>query len=630
MASYLLLVTIGPVQEFIAAARRTRDLWAGSQLLSDLSRKAAETIQRDGGEVTLIFPPQTAVQNADSSLANVANKLLATVSADPQTLGPAVVNAVQAQLQTFWSDPERRSGAREQFAGRINTSAAELQIADLLEVYWVAVELPAETAYAGTRRQVEALMAARKTTRDFAPVTWGEQVPKSSIDGQREAVIAEDQYAPPGSSPERRTTVAKKLYEQYRAGPAERLSGVDLLKRHVKAASGTQHFPSTADVAVRPLLARLSDTPGALASWTTYLAEIEYLAAGRLREERVAHTHPVIGQYDGGLLLESRLYELIEQREEREQAGRALAHFYRTLELPRPEPYYAILLADGDRMGATIDNQTTLPRHLELSRRLGEFAGKARTILVQYKGALVYAGGDDVLAFVPLHTLLACATELHAAFGTTINPDPQHAEPFVDKYNQQPTLSVGIAICHQIEPLSDALALARAAEQAAKGVPGKDALALTLSKRSGADVTISGKWGVLDSDLATFTRLHRIDTLPDGAAFQLRDLAERLTPKQGDPTLPAEATLGEARRIIGRKQPKRGVTARLADATLAKLHKILERPPMRLVPEPAESSDAARSKAALATVRSLADALIVARVFAVAADHADEPLEMEA
>jgi hypothetical protein len=37
----LLLITIGPVQEFIAAARRSRDLWFGSWLLSELSKAAA-------------------------------------------------------------------------------------------------------------------------------------------------------------------------------------------------------------------------------------------------------------------------------------------------------------------------------------------------------------------------------------------------------------------------------------------------------------------------------------------------------------------------------------------------------------------------------------------------------------
>lgn len=41
MPRYLLALSIGPVQEFIAAARRSRDLWFGSYLLSEVSKAAA-------------------------------------------------------------------------------------------------------------------------------------------------------------------------------------------------------------------------------------------------------------------------------------------------------------------------------------------------------------------------------------------------------------------------------------------------------------------------------------------------------------------------------------------------------------------------------------------------------------
>ena len=38
----LVALSVGPIQEFIAAARRTRDLFAGSKLLSELSKAAAK------------------------------------------------------------------------------------------------------------------------------------------------------------------------------------------------------------------------------------------------------------------------------------------------------------------------------------------------------------------------------------------------------------------------------------------------------------------------------------------------------------------------------------------------------------------------------------------------------------
>jgi CRISPR-associated protein Cmr2 len=38
MTSHLLQLSVGPVQELIAAAQRTRDLWFGSFLLSEISK----------------------------------------------------------------------------------------------------------------------------------------------------------------------------------------------------------------------------------------------------------------------------------------------------------------------------------------------------------------------------------------------------------------------------------------------------------------------------------------------------------------------------------------------------------------------------------------------------------------
>ena len=45
---YLLTLSIGPVQDFIATARRSRDLWFGSWLLSELSRAVVADAKAPG------------------------------------------------------------------------------------------------------------------------------------------------------------------------------------------------------------------------------------------------------------------------------------------------------------------------------------------------------------------------------------------------------------------------------------------------------------------------------------------------------------------------------------------------------------------------------------------------------
>lgn len=67
---YLLAISVGPVQNFIAAARRTADLTAGSQLLSQIAGEIARFLQQKY-EAELIFP----AESSDTQL----NKLLCLV-----------------------------------------------------------------------------------------------------------------------------------------------------------------------------------------------------------------------------------------------------------------------------------------------------------------------------------------------------------------------------------------------------------------------------------------------------------------------------------------------------------------------------------------------------------------------
>jgi hypothetical protein len=51
--SHLLAFHLGPVQDFIAIARRTQDWWMGSWLLSHLTRKAIEMSVTESSAVKL-------------------------------------------------------------------------------------------------------------------------------------------------------------------------------------------------------------------------------------------------------------------------------------------------------------------------------------------------------------------------------------------------------------------------------------------------------------------------------------------------------------------------------------------------------------------------------------------------
>lgn len=628
MPEQLFLVSIGPVQEFIAAARRSRDLWFGSWLLSELAKAAALTIVDSTWEGKLVFPALDSSALRDETQ-NAPNRILAKLDAalPAEKLGDAVIAAVQIRLAALrrpvlegidW--PTDRPFLKQ---------LAQAQLDDLLAglMFWAAT--PLEPDYTTARKRLEALMAGRKRTRDFGPSPIVQvsdplspesllRLPKSALDGTRESVIDERLFAQRNDSPQERRRKATYLYEQYRARPAERMSGVDLLKRRGQPGSTEADIPSTSHFAALPLLQRVSNNLDAAT-----IAECAKVFEWRLRELADLGARPqllaeryrklsLIGVYDAGILFPERLAEEIDRVDLPQARGVLLDLLKATTNGKAPEPYYALLAADGDFMGDTIDRFTTAEAHHQFSRALSSFAVNVRAIVEkQHQGALVYAGGDDLLAFLPLHTALDCAWELTKNFNETIKsviaqlqqdmrPSPDQALP-----PSPPSLSVGIVIAHHIEPLADTLQLARDTEQFAKQLPGKNALAITLSKRSGVDRRIRGRWGgdggAFFLRIKKFVALHRVEVIPDGAAYELRNLAERL----GNAPTELRDELETAMRVnaVGIFQRKRG---RRGEAKVA-AHVIDDlRLALGLAPGNTEPID----------VATLADELIIAREFA--------------
>lgn len=562
---YLFSVALGPAQEFIAAARRTRDLWFSSHLLSELSKAAAGKIGKDN----LIFP---AVANENDlkpeSDFNVVNKILAKVEGDPQELGEKIKAAVCRRLTEIKDEAFSRLPD-----GSYDADKSAAQIDDLPEIYWAAVPL-VEGKYKEARAEVEALLAARKNTRDFKSTErWSGNEPKSSLDGLRESVIRD-----------------AAALEKLGVKKAETLCGVGLLKRVGKR---DVRFSSTSHIAALPLILSLKDEQQVRQAIQDYKKTLDDLHISEQAFDPLKNSPSQVFPYDGHILFEEQLKEFFDdsQQDELRKAKVALRRLLKEIaDGQSPSPYYAILHGDGDRMGEVIDAQGE-DNHKKLSAALSQFAQQVKTIVEErHHGSLVYAGGDDVLALVPLHTVVQCARALADTFKDRLRE-------FKAESGQSPTLSVGIGISHQMEPLEDALNLAREAEKEAKKLDGKNALCLKVSKRSGAVTTVKGGWDEdVDERLLAFVGFHEREELPDGAAYELRRLADEFN--DFAPEHKADAYRKEAARILSRKQSKRGAE-KVKEAIQKEL---LDRLPA----DPEKIADA---------VRSLADELIVARLF---------------
>jgi len=198
---------------------------------------------------------------------------------------------------------------------------------------------------------------------------------------------------------------------------------------------------------------------------------------------------------------------LIEQLPKARQAFRAVSRATGVT----ASPYYAVLMLDGDSMGEWLTGRhkktptlqqivtsagETVPDkprplypalHGELSRRLGRLASKLHDVVDKYLGRVVYSGGDDLLAFLPLQTALPCLAKVRETLR-----DPEYLGDRV-------TVSAGLAIAHWHDPLGRTLELAREAEKDAKA-KGRDRFAIRVDKRAGETLSLVLPWEIPSQD----------------------------------------------------------------------------------------------------------------------------------
>ena len=188
--------------------------------------------------------------------------------------------------------------------------------------------------------------------------------------------------------------------------------------------------------------------------------------------------------------------------------------------------YIAVIGMDGDQMGKWISGEKTPPfrdqlaaapphgleelhrpltpaYHLQFSEALANFSiWTAAKVVENYGGQLIYAGGDDVLAMLPADRAIDCAWELKKAFTTDF--DGSRLMP-----GSKGNVSAGLAIGSHSAPLQMLVKEAQNAEHHAKHDYGREALAISLYKRSGEILQWGCKWDSPALPLMDFLEKHR-------------------------------------------------------------------------------------------------------------------------
>lgn len=581
----LLVLSIGPVQDFIASARRCRDLWFGSWMLSDLSRAAAAALaDAEGvGAEALVFPGATARASLEpgDDEQPVANKVLVRVEGGrtaARAAAKCAEDAVKARLEQLAEAAFDAAGADDPDRERhFERERAWSQVRDLLEVHWAACPIDAAPeGYEEARRDAERILAAVKNTKLWTAPPWNadgwaEGRYKSSLDGARESVLAEEIL---GKAPKAGHGIPRRRRTWYGVHPTERLCGVGLLKRlgrrPAEAGDSAARVDSTSHVAALPDLLGIvraceeDETYRARVeeAWQDYRELLESEGVSGCLDVVGAAPLEVFGRDDGALLYPGRLEEELDEagiddKRTRDRASALLRSFRRVAGLRETEsaPYLGILLGDGDRMGNLIDELGEFAQHRALSLQLAEHARAARILVTEHQGSPIYSGGDDVLALVPVHRAVACARALAEALSDRLAAFSGAGVPT--------GFSVGLVIAHHLRPLDETLSEVRRAEGDAKQAGGRNALSISLLKRGGAPVSVRGKWGAIDRRLELFARWTREDAVPATLSHELRSVGRVSSElrRLGHAETAKGIECAELRRLLSRKRARRGEQA---------------------------------------------------------------------
>ncbi|QMT32133.1 type III-B CRISPR-associated protein Cas10/Cmr2 [Alysiella filiformis] len=547
MSDYIVIISIGPVQSMIASARKSRDLWSGSWLLSELAKACAISLKKDNAK--LIFPfvenDEFLKENSDFS---VGNKLQAVITTDTKERLESILNKAKQAVQNRYHQ-EADNALKQLNQNDIRLDIWQSQIDDLVEIQWAWAKIE-NNDYIDASQKAGAVLASRKNTRDFSPLAICPfqselRLPKSSLDGLRETVLKENT--------EKQTNLTRRKLS---LAASEQLDVLGVIKRlgFGKDESGKkvaeQFTPISRVMADAWILEIDQQEPNQLAKIIEIYKKLESLnVVSKVTGNKDKNEQSIYKDfpYDAELLYQNRLDAEIrdwkkinaknDDLNQAEEILKLLGELQQLLrndlrEYGEPYRYGALLLADGDRMGELLDKAKTQKQHQAITKALSAFAGDVADIMRKHRGHCIYAGGDDVLGLVPLDKAYACANALRLSFAESLR---EVANQLGVEDKNKPSLSVGLAICHLMTPFGVVREMADIAEKYAKGDHIKiedekenherrNALAILLSVRGGSDIQVRFNWNDeqgLES-FKTFVDYYLKKQIPSRVAYDMQ------------------------------------------------------------------------------------------------------------
>ncbi|MBX6751408.1 MAG: type III-B CRISPR-associated protein Cas10/Cmr2 [Micromonosporaceae bacterium] len=488
--------SIGPVQGFVAQSRRTRDLWGSSYLLAYLAACGMQAARSAGGEVVRPYVDDNDLlrwvasgrSGPAPSFGSLPNHFVVSTTADPRQVAGKVVAEVRKAWQEICDAVWQQVVLPHADKGNDTATIWNRQVSSCWEIVWVA----------GDEGQIGGLLERRKHWR--AHHLSDEPGDKCTVmpDFQElSGYVSVDRHEARRQS-EFWQAIRQKVGElNLRDG--EKLCAPAMVKRlftrygptPIRKALDPEQWPSTLYVGAVPWLRQVAEHAAEPAA--AYAGELSKAALPGTIRRRVPVPRLAEITQDEFFRLDANFYyrHLLadpqacplkpEAQPTRTDLGKLLDKVNEAAGEAAPV-YYALLVADGDQLGQLIREVADPP---SVARAMAAFAGQVKTIVEKHYGVTVYAGGDDVLAMLPVPGALACADELALAF----------ADAFQSQVDKAATLSAAVVFAHMRMPVGGVLHLARRLlEDVAKEANGRDSLAVAVAKPGGENCRWVTTW----------------------------------------------------------------------------------------------------------------------------------------
>jgi len=515
--------TIGPVQGFVAQARRTRDIWAGSFLLSWLAGVAMKTVVNGSGSIVFPLPADGYLDWLGGSQSGrvprqgeIPNRFRAEV---PETFEPKVVvkNVRRAWIELAELVWTKDLAPRLTDACRDRTRAIWLRQVGVLskpepfwEIAWCMHDdrsgQPLDrrknwrTRILGSEPGVKCMVIG--DLQELSGEGPGEGVRKfwSNLrDGKKSGIASDLREGECLSS----VAYVKRRFARYFVELNAEMSGWKLIgwnlhdQRPANGQDEVPGIPSVQTVAAAPWLAailkqakyeqlsELYDAARALVDHGEWTTDIRCIQDAATRRKDFAWLPRLDAHAFYEVALENKNLFTDYTPEKARRAQSAL----QALKLGRPFPFYAVLAMDGDGLGRSLSVHRDDPG--PVTRSLHDFTrsvigADGKGIVYEHDGFLLYAGGDDVLAFLPVARAAACALAIRNAF---VAAGQRHG------VQGGWSISAGLHFVPTHRPLTRVVSETQELlKEVAKTRGGRDAIAIRLTKPAGVAAEWVQKW----------------------------------------------------------------------------------------------------------------------------------------